>query len=1007
VVKVKRFLLLLVLLVLATFGMSLTVVNEMESVAELNDDNTGASFSLSDEYVFAGKYSVKVTPSGEADETKLAFQLNGEVLEGWVESDLLKIAVFIPENAETYPDNYFLGMADVTDGWSWVDGVFSETQSLRGWNVVTFNLSSKMKEVSTTGKYMLYFAFIDFEDGNKKVPIVDTFYVDHFVTMSSEEEKIRLYVFPMETEEELARYNNDNTGALFELSDRYVAQGLRSMKIVPSGEAIETKVALPLEGENVEKWSQGNRIKMSVYIPPEVGTIPTMYFLGMADVTTEWKWVGGVFADAKDVGKGWNQISFEIAGAMKDLDPDGKYMVYLAFAGFDEKNQKIPLVDAFYIDGIYTEKAKVLTVEERMAMVDPKIKEEVEKMLQMSDEELLEYVQRKTFEYFWNEANPANGLVKDRSTGDSPCSIAAVGFALTAIPVAVEKGWISYDEGYKRVLTTLKTFVEGGVEGKNGFFYHFVDMNKGRRVWDCELSSIDTALLVAGALFVGEYFEGTEVEKLADQLYRNVNWQWMMAEDGTLYMGWKPEGGFLNAKWDSFNEGILAYVLAIGSPTYPIPAESWDEILRPVHENYISCPTESLFVYQYPNIWVDFRNKEDKYANYFNNAKIATRYNYLFCVMNRFKYKTYDFDVWGLSASDGPAGYKHYGASEGNHDGTIAPYSAVSSIVFTPDLSMKAMKGMLSKYGPLVWGRYGFVSGFNVDANWFSDQHIGIDQGDILLMIENYSTEFVWKYFMKNRYVREALEKMGFVTKISDYAVTPWYRQEYQKSITQPSEKVVVAPKVAKIMVDGKLGDWKDVPYNVVDEDMNVRVPGMKPVDKRSQILHSHFYAAWDDENLYLAAQVFDEYLVVNIAPDDLGAFYRTDSIEFYLDPSRANPEAGVFKLAVLPFDTEGNVQAVRHEDANPGPISKVAPEMKVASSKTDNGYIVEIAIPFEYLSITPKQGMEIGFCHTIHNSNKKDAKLGEYVRENILSWVPVADVWARPEIWGTLRFAE
>ncbi|MCD6550954.1 MAG: hypothetical protein J7K79_01755, partial [Thermotoga sp.] len=548
-----RKVLFLVLLALATLGMAFTVVNDMETVAGLSDDNTGAKFSLSDEYVFSGKYSVKVTPSGKAEETKLAFQLSGAVLEGWSESDLLKIAVFIPEDAKTYPDRYFLGMADVTDGWAWVDGVFSETQSQRGWNVVTFKLSPRMKEVSTNGKYMLYFAFIDFENASKKVPMVDPFYVDHFVAMSTEEEKVRLYIFPMETEEEISKYNNDNTGAAFKLSSRYAAQGLRSMKIIPSGEAIETKVALPLEGENVEKWMQGNTVKMSVYIPSDMSTIPTMYFLGMADVTSEWKWVGGVFADTKNVDKGWNLISFEIAGAMKDLNSDGKYMIYLAFAGFDKNNQKVPLKEAFYIDGIYTEKTKVLTLEERMSMVDPKTKEEVEKMLQMSDEELLEHVQRKTFEYFWHEANPENGLVKDRSTEDSPCSIAAVGFALTAIPVAIERGWISYDEGYKRVLTTLKTFVEGKVEGKNGFFYHFVDMKTGKRVWNSELSSIDTALLVAGALFAGEYFKGTEVEKLADQLYRNVNWKWMLAEDGTLYMGWKPEAGFLNAKWDSFN----------------------------------------------------------------------------------------------------------------------------------------------------------------------------------------------------------------------------------------------------------------------------------------------------------------------------------------------------------------------------------------------------------------------------------------------------------------------
>ena len=992
----------LLIVSIAFMGFSLTVLNDMETPAGLSDDNTGAKFEKNDLFVYTGKYSIKVIPSGKSDETKIAFQISGKVLEDWIESDLLKIAVFIPEDAETYPVKYFLGMADVTEEWSWVDGVFSEAESKRGWNEITFKLSEKMKNISTTGKYMLYFAFIYFQDGKKK-PIKDPFYVDSFSILPSEEEKEKLVIFPMETSEEIGKYTNDNTGAVFELSDKYVAQGLRSMKITPSGEAVETKVALPLEGKNVEKWMEGNLITMSVYIPEDMQVIPTMYFLGMADVTSEWKWVGGVFAKKVEVTKGWNKIQFEIAGAMKDLNPDGKYMVYLAFAGFDEKNKKIPLVDPFYIDGIYTEKSKIMTVEEQMAMVSPEIKKEVQKMLQMSDDELLEYIQKKTFDYFWNEANPENGLVRDRNKEDAPCSIAAVGFALTAIPVGIERGWITYEEGYERVLKTLKTFVEGKVEGKNGFFYHFVDMNTGSRVWNCEVSSIDTALLVAGALFAGEYFKGTEVEKLADQLYRNVNWQWMLAEDGTLYMGWKPEGGFLNAKWDSFNEGILAYVLAIGSPTHPIPAKSWDKIFRPIHENYISCPTESLFVYQYPNIWIDFRDKEDKYANYFNNARIATRYNYLFCVMNRFKYRTYDFDIWGLSASDGPAGYKHYGASEGNHDGTVAPYASISSIVFTPDLSMKAIRGMLEKYGPLLWRKYGFVSAFNVDANWFSKEHIGIDQGDILLMIENSRSGFVWKIFMKNEYIQKALKKIGFVEKKSEYAVTPWYLKEYEKILTAPSEKIAVAVKKT-ITVDGKLNDWKGVPYNVVDEDMNVPVAGLKKVNKRKQILHSYFYAAWDENYLYLAARVFDEYVVVNIAPDDLGAFYRTDSIEFYIDP---HSEAGIFKLAVLPFDTEGHVQAVRHEDAKPGPISEVAPEVKVASSRTENGYIVEVAIPFKYLGVIPKDGLKLGFCHTVHNSNRRDAKIGEYVRENMLSWIPLPEIWARPEKWGTLELKE
>ncbi|MGB4434777.1 MAG: glucoamylase family protein, partial [Defluviitoga tunisiensis] len=462
--------------------------------------------------------------------------------------------------------------------------------------------------------------------------------------------------------------------------------------------------------------------------------------------------------------------------------------------------------------------------------------------------------------------------------------------------------------------------------------------------------------------------------------------------------------------WDSFNEGLLAYVLAIGSPTYPISPDSWDKIFRPVkNDTYIYLPQETLFVYQYPNIWIDFRDKEVKYANYFNNAEAATRYNWLFAVQNRFKYETYDMDIWGLSASDGPNGYKAYGAVDGNHDGTVAPYASISSIPFTYDLSMNAIRGMLSKYGPLVWGEYGFYSAFNVDEIWFSDQYIGIDQGDIILMIENYRTGMIWDLFMSNEHIQEALNKIGFIDKVSDYAVTPWYVDEYRRLLTSSEEKLALAPRLKQsIEIDGDLSEWKDIPRYSVTEDMNVPAGGIIPVDKRSQVLHSYFQATWDDENLYLAADVFDEYVVVNITPDDIGGYYRTDSIEFYINPNVAGSNAGLFKLAVLPFDTEGNVQAVRHEDSNPGPLSKTAPKVEVASSRTDYGYIIELKIPFEYLGITfPQPQLRLGFGYTIHNSNIKNAFIGEYVRENIISWNPLPDIWANPQNWGTLELTE
>jgi hypothetical protein len=1004
----KRYFLVLVVLTLFLSAFSQVVIHDFESTADLNNDNTGATFELSGRYVYNGNFSTIVVPSGSSNETKLAFELSGETLKKWLGNDTLRLALYINPISSVKPNTFFLGMAEVTQDWEWVDGIFSETEVKDGWNLIEYRLSEKMQDLLPDNKYMLYFSFF-YSEGSAKLPLKDPLYVDNLVALNSQEPQTeRVYIWNMDTIEEINTFGNDNTGTVFELAQDRAAEGLYSMKVIPNGEAIETKIAIELSGEKIISWSGSNKVTINIYIPKENEIKPEMYFLGMASLIPDWLWVGGVFSQTP-MRVGWNKIEFEIAGDMSKVKDTNQYMVYLAFAGYNQNKEKVPLTEPFYIDGIFVEKLpkSLPTVDEMLSAAPSNVKEEVEKLLELDDESLLDEIQKRTFMYLWKEVNPENGLVKDRSTEDSPSSIAAVGMALSAIPIGIERGWITYDQGYERALTTLKTFVEGKVEGLNGFFYHFVNMNTGKREWQCELSSIDTALLVAGALTAGSYFEDTEVDELANKLYENVNWQWMLAGGDTLSMGWKPEGGFLGANWDSFNEGLLAYVLAIGSPTYPIPAESWDKIYRPVkNDTYIYLPQETLFVYQYPNIWIDFRDKEDKYANYFNNTTAATRYNWLYAVQNRFKYETYDMDIWGLSASDGPTGYRAYGAVDGNNDGTVAPYASISSIPFTPDISMNAIRGMLSKYGPLVWGEYGFYSAFNVDELWFSDQYIGIDQGDIILMIENYRTGFIWELFMKNENIQKALDEIGFIEKVSDYAVTPWYVEEYNRSLTTSSEKLAYATRVSSyINIDGDLEEWKNVPKTEVTEDMNVPSGGIIPVDKRSQVLHSYFQVTWDDQNLYLAADVYDEVVVSNIAPDDIGNYYRTDSIEFYINPAVAGSDVGIFKLAILPFDTEGNVQAVRHEDAKPGPISKTAPKVEVASKRTDYGYAVEVKIPFEYLGITnPQPGLRLGFSHTVHNSNRANAAIGEYVRENIISWNPVPAVWGIPQKWGAVE---
>lgn len=580
-------------------------------------------------------------------------------------------------------------------------------------------------------------------------------------------------LWSMEDPDEVATFGDDRTGARFEISGDVAIEGTRSLKVVPSRAAPETKLAIPLEGSRLAKWAGGGEVVLRVYIPEGTRLIPDMFFLGMADLTGGWKWVGGVFSQTR-VNRGWSEVRYPLAGPMRRVDPGRRYVVYLAFAGSDGRGQKVPLTDPFYLDAMGV--AARLSREDLLSRVAPAARQEVAALLQSSDDELLTVIQRKAFAFFWEEVNPLNGLVRDRTRESAPSSIAAVGFGLSAIPVGVERGWITAAEGYQRALTTLRTFAEGGVEGKNGFFYHFVDMAAGRRWGGSELSSIDTALFVAGALTVGKYFAGTEVEALANRLYEAVNWQWMLNGGPTPSMGWTPEGGFLGARWNTFNEGLLLHILAIGSPTHPIAPQAWDDIERPIHEDHIALPTEVLFVYQYPLVWLDLRDMEDAYANYFNNAAAATRYNRRFSLSQRDRYRTYEPDIWGLSASDGPGGYRAYGASENNHDGTIAPYASIASIPFTPELSIRAIRAMLERYGALIWGKYGFVSAFNGDEDWYSTEFIGIDQGDLLLMIENHRTGLIWRYFMQNDPVRRALSLVGFERRKSDEAVTTAYR---------------------------------------------------------------------------------------------------------------------------------------------------------------------------------------------------------------------------------------
>ncbi|MCI8411802.1 MAG: hypothetical protein HFJ40_05155, partial [Clostridia bacterium] len=364
------------------------------------------------------------------------------------------------------------------------------------------------------------------------------------------------------------------------------------------------------------------------------------------------------------------------------------------------------------------------------------------------------------------------GLIRDKAMcaqHSDIASTASVGYGLAALIIGVKRGWISYEKAYKRVNRTLDTFLKN-VEVKNGFYYHFINMNSGKREWNCEISIIDTAIFICGAIVAGEFFQG-EVKEKAEELYTRINWEWYRnKENNYFYMGYKPENGFWG-QWDMYAEQLMLYVLGVASPTFPINKEMYYNIKKEKADYgeikdiiYTYCGT--LFTYQFSHAWIDFRNTKDKNGiDWFDNSIKATLANRKYCIENSKRFKTFGKDSWGLTACLGPNGYSGgYGSRpcvaniDFENDGTVTPCGAAGSVVFTPELSIKALENYYNNF-PKLWGKYGFIDAYNLEnGEWYSNEIIGIDKGISMIMIENYLTQFVWKYFMKNKYVQNGLD---------------------------------------------------------------------------------------------------------------------------------------------------------------------------------------------------------------------------------------------------------
>jgi hypothetical protein len=429
---------------------------------------------------------------------------------------------------------------------------------------------------------------------------------------------------------------------------------------------------------------------------------------------------------------------------------------------------------------------------------------------------LFDDLERRTFDFFWETTPAASGLAHDRYPTPSFSSIAAVGFALTAYPIGVERGYVTREQAIERVLATVRFFHDApqgpganGTAGYKGFFYHFLDMKTGTRHGDIELSTVDTALLMGGMLFCRSYFDRGSadeagIRRLVDEIYARIDWPWMQVRGAAISHGWRPESGFIAHDWNGYSEAMIVYILALGSPTRAVGPEAWSAWTEPYPRTWgpLYGPEHltftPLFGHQYSHVWIDFRGIRDEFMrrrgiDYFENSRRATYAHRAYAIANPMGWKGYGENVWGLTACDGPADvelayrgatrrFRTYnargvGIDYSSDDGTIAPTAAASSLPFAPEIVIPAVGEMHRRYGEHIYGKHGFLDAFNPSFDydtplqhgrripgfgWVDNDYLGIDQGPIIAMIENYRSELVWRTLRGNPHIRRGLERAGF-----------------------------------------------------------------------------------------------------------------------------------------------------------------------------------------------------------------------------------------------------
>jgi hypothetical protein len=573
-----------------------------------------------------------------------------------------------------------------------------------------------------------------------------------------------------------------------------------------------------------------------------------------------------------------------------------------------------------------------------------------------ADLRLLDDIERAGFTFFCHEAHPVTGLIPDAARADGSgnggvANVAGSGFALAAFCVADARGWIPRTQAVSRVRGMLRFLLEQAPH-EHGFLYHFLDLSTGARAWESEASSIDTALLLCGALTARQHLDDPEIRRLATALYERVDWPWMLNGRSTLCQGWTPEKGFTRYRWEGYAEHMAMILLGIGSPTHPLPAACWSAWRRePVGTHagftFIECPP--LFAHQYAHAFVDFRGLRDDFADYWHNSVFATLAQREMCAALQPEFPSFSTNLWGVTASQAASGYKAWGGPPRTTltnalDGTLVPCAPGGSIPFAPRECLDALQTMRTQFGDRIWRKYGFVDAFNPHSGWTASDVLAIDAGIMLLMAENHRTGLIWERFMRNAEVRAALAQAGFrPLSGSGNATNSLFTAAHQRFDARRSTMARRLPRAE--------AEWN---WQLLD------AASRESVFDGDGMVFMRFAFAWDETSLHFRAEVTDPDVVSERPPQ---LIYQQDCVELFVNPSNTalawhGSQDMQFGFAVTNKCWEWfggrTVEACRVET-------------------TTNGYRVAAAIPWKTLGLQPRPGLAFGVSPALNSVSHLD----------------------------------